>query len=144
MYFVVPWSNPVLCSGSQQSNLLSCCHFCLSLPDLDNSFISPFFGQPGCSVSWVSALLASSFTQGCSSCGKPLLGKPFLHHPSQIWLLWLMELHAWASDCSHLPGLLSTCQLYQQKMMADQFCFKFCKQHEALLCFFSSKKAEQF
>lgn len=43
MYFGVPWSNPVLCSGSQQSSLLSCCHFCLSLPGLGSCYIPHFF-----------------------------------------------------------------------------------------------------
>lgn len=144
MYFGVPWSNPVLSSASQQSNLWSCCPFCLSLPGLGSCSIPHFLGQPGCSVSWASALLASSFTQGCSSCGKPLLGKLLLHHPSQMWLLWLMELHATASDCSHFPGLLSMCHLYQHKNHGWPILFQVLQTTWGTPVLFQYKKAEQF
>lgn len=66
--------------------------------------------------------------------------KPLLHHPSWMWLLWFMELHAALTFMAYFICVTFT----KVKTMADQFCSRFCKLHEALLCFFSSKKAEQF
>lgn len=104
----------------------------------------PLFWQPGHSVSWASVLLASSFICGAVPMENPSLESRF--SPPKLDVAVVVP----GAPC-HSFKLLSpswppfyVSSLPAQKMMADQLCSKFCKLHEALLCFFSSSKAEQF